>query len=153
MAKTKKCGSVTARLLAAGDLHVLSNTAAEVFDGPINEVSAKAFLEDPNHLLVVGLDEEKNDCVVGFASAVRLLHPDKETFELFINEVGVAPDYRRRGVASAIMKALFAEAKKRNCRLGWLAVDEDNEAALALYRTLGGKPPERQLHIDFDLGD
>ena len=33
----------------------------------------------------------------------------------------------------------------------WRAVDKDNEAVLAFYKAAGGKPPERQLHIDVDL--
>lgn len=139
------------RLLTAADLPVLSNVAPGVFDDPINAVSTKAFLEDANHFLVVAMDEGQGGLVIGFASATRLLHPDKEGFELFINEVGVAPDYQRKGVASAVMKTLFAEAKKKGCVLGWLAVDENNEKALSFYKAIGCKAPERQIHIDFDL--
>ena len=140
------------RRLTPADLSVLSNVADDVFDDPINAVSAKAFLEDDNHFLVVAMDGARDGLVVGFASATRLLHPDKETFELFVNEVGVAPDSRRQGIARAVMKTLFAEAKKHRCNLGWLAVDEDNEGALAFYKAIGGKPPERQIHIDFAFG-
>ncbi|CAK9039450.1 GNAT family N-acetyltransferase [Durusdinium trenchii] len=122
-----------------------------VFDNPINARSAKAFLADGNHMLVVAMDEERDNLVVGFASGVKMLHPDKDAPELFINEVGVAPAYQRRGVATAIMQALFTAAKKARCRIGWLAVDEDNDGALAFYKALGGKPPERQIHIDFEL--
>ena len=144
---------VTTRLLDAADIAVLANAADGVFEHAINEGSAKAFLEDSNHFLVVATDEEKGDLVVGFASATRLLHPDRTAFELFVNEVGVAPDYQRKGIARAIMKTLFAEARARDCRLGWLAADADNDGALAFYKAIGGKPPERQLHIDFDLGE
>lgn len=143
---------IIARLLTAADLSVLSNVTEDVFDDPINEASAKAFLEDANQFLVVAMDEGKGNLVVGFASALRTLHPDKAVPELFINEVGVAPPYQRKGVATAIMETLFAEANKAGCDIGWLAVDDDNETALAFYKAIGGKPPERQIHIDFDLG-
>lgn len=142
---------IETRILGAADLSVLSNVAPDVFGDPINESSAKAFLEDANHFLVAAMDEGKDNLVVGFASAVRTLHPDKAVPELFINEVGVAPTYQRKGVATAIMKTLFAEAKKLGCPLGWLAVDGDNEKALAFYKAIGGKSPEQQMHIDFDL--
>lgn len=143
--------SFDVRCLTPADLSVLSNVAEDVFDDPINQASAKAFLEDGNHFLVVAMDSARGNLVVGFASATRLLHPDKEAFELFVNEVGIAPDYRRKGIARAIMETLFAEAKNHRCNLGWLAVDEDNEGALAFYKAIGGKAPERQIHIDFEL--
>lgn len=138
-------------LLSAADISFLYNVAEDVFDDPISETSAKKFLEDPNHLLVVAMDESKDNLVIGFASGMMVLHPDKEMPELFINEVGVASAYQRRGVGMAIMKTLFDKAKRRGCRLGWVPVDTDNETALAFYKAVGGKPPERQVHIDFDL--
>lgn len=176
------------RRLAPADLAVLSNVAAGVFDDPVDEAAARAFLADPNHFLVVAVlgdkqalhpeeelsssfetrplggrpqdednsvskDEGRDGLVVGFVSAVRMHHPDKEKPELFINEIGVAPEYRRQGVGKALLKAMLVEAKKAGCRLVWLAVDEDNKAALALYRSAGGKAPEKQIHIDFDLGE
>ena len=139
------------RVLTPANLSVLSNVADDVFDDPIIEASAKKFLGDPNHALVVAMDESKEDLVIGFASGVTVLHPDKEMPELFINEVGVAPAYQRKGAGAAIMKTLFADAKRRGCRLGWVPVDADNETALAFYKAAGGKPPEQQVHIDFDL--
>lgn len=139
------------RRLAPADLSVLSNVAPGVFDDPISERSASAFLADPNHFLAVARNEGSNGLVVGFVSAVRMFHPDKEKPEMFVNEIGVAPEYRRRGIGKALMKAMLEEAKKAGCRLAWLAVDEDNKAALALYRSAGGKAPEKQIHIDFDL--
>lgn len=139
------------RVLTPANLSVLSNVADDVFDDPIIEASAKKFLGDPNHVLVVAMDDACSNIVIGFASGVTVLHPDKKIPELFINEVGVAPAYQRKGAGTAIMKALFAEAKKRGCRLGWVPVDCDNETALAFYKAVGGKPPEQQVHIDFDL--
>lgn len=142
---------VVVQPLTIADLAVLANVAAEVFDDPIDEAAARAFLSDPNHFLVVARDEEKHGLVIGFASAVRMFHPDKEKPELFVNEVGVAPEYQRRGVGKALMKTLLDEAKKAGCRGAWVSLDEDNEAALALYKAAGGKTPERQIHIDFDF--
>lgn len=143
---------VSTRRLAPADMPLLLGIDKGVFDDPIDEASAKAFLEDPNHFLVIASLDNKGP-VVGFASATRLLHPDKTAFELFINEIGVAPDHRRKGVGKALMKTLREEARKANCRVAWLAVDEDNDTALAFYKSVGGKPPEKQFHVDFDLAD
>ncbi|MEM8770512.1 MAG: GNAT family N-acetyltransferase [Pseudomonadota bacterium] len=143
--------TIAVRLVSAGDIAVLYHIAPEVFDDPIIPSSAEAFLKDPNAFLVVAVDTAKGDLVIGFASAMAHIHPDKERPELWINEVGVAPAYHRRGVGKAILKTLFEEARKAGCALAWVATDDDNKAALALYNAAGGKPPERQIHIDFDL--
>ena len=79
-------------LLRAQDLHRLENVAPDVFDNPIEPEFAKEFLADPRHHIAVAIDR---DLIVGFASGVHYLHPDKP-LELFVNEVGVAPTHQRR---------------------------------------------------------
>ncbi|WP_421791084.1 GNAT family N-acetyltransferase [Hyphobacterium sp.] len=138
----------TLQTLKAGEADQLSPLAPDVFDNPIDPATARAFLANPDNRLIVARDGE---LIIGFVSATRLIHPDKPGGELFIQEVGTAPDYQRKGVASALMRALFEEARAMGCKLAWLAVDTDNEGALAFYEAIGGKPPERQFHIDFDL--
>ena len=55
------------------------------------------FLADSRHHLAVAVDEGR---VVGMASAVHYVHPDKPP-ELWINEVGVAPTHRGLGIGRA----------------------------------------------------
>jgi len=74
------------------------NVTAEVFDNPINAEWTREFLADPRHHIAVAIDD---GLVVGFASGVHYIHPDKPA-ELWINEVGVAPAHRRRGSAGAV---------------------------------------------------
>lgn len=142
---------IVTRALASADAAVLSHVAADVFDDPINEASAGKFLADPNAFLVVALDEGQRNLVVGFASGVKYLHPDKGKPEMAILEVGVAPPYQRKGVGKQIMEGMLAEAKRAGCKAAWLATEPENVAALALYKSAGGKPPETCIHIDFDL--
>nr|WP_206313983.1 GNAT family N-acetyltransferase [Streptomyces coryli] len=51
--------------------------------------------------------------------------------------VEVAPAYRRRGLATAVMAALAARALDEGASAAYLQVEPDNEAALALYDRLG----------------
>lgn len=60
----------------------------------VPELSAE-FLQDDRHHLVVALEDE---LVVGFASRVYYVHPDKPP-ELWINEIGVAPSHQGCGDA------------------------------------------------------
>jgi hypothetical protein len=75
------------RLLGPGDAAVLDRVVEGVFDNPIDPLWRAEFFADPRHHLAVAID---GDLVVGMASAVHYVHPDKPP-ELWVNEVGVAP--------------------------------------------------------------
>lgn len=83
------------RLLEPGDTSVLDRVTTGVFDGPVLPVWRDRFMALPNHHIVVAVDGNE---VVGMVSAVDYVHPDKPP-QLWINEVAVAPAYRRRHIA------------------------------------------------------
>jgi ribosomal protein S18 acetylase RimI-like enzyme len=122
------------KVLQRGDETILMNVAADVFDNPLNADSTREFLADPRHHIAVALDD---DLVVGFASGVHYIHPDKPP-ELWINEVAIAPSHRRRGLGKAVLKALFEVGRAHNCVAAWVLTDRTNIAAMALYSSLGG---------------
>ena len=126
----------TLKLLHPPDLPLLHNIAEDVFDDPIVESAATEFLNDPRHRLVVALD---GDLVVGFVSAVIYVHPDKPSPELWINEIGVAPSYQRRGIGKALMQAILEEANKSGCTEAWVLTDRANLPAMAMYKSSGGE--------------
>ncbi len=97
--------SVEVKVLGPDDGDVLSRVAAGVFDYAVDPDTTREFLADPRHHIVVALE---HGTVVGFASGLHYVHPDKPTPELWINEVAVAPSHRRQGVATAILHELFA---------------------------------------------
>jgi len=72
---------------------------------------------------------------VGFASGTVLFHPDKQP-GFFINEVGVAPAFRRRGIGRTLCRMLMDLVRERGCRDIWVATEDDNDPARALYRSL-----------------
>jgi N-acetylglutamate synthase len=51
--------------------------------------------------------------------------------------LNTAPAHRRRGLGTAIVGALLAEASRQGSRAAYLQVTADNEGALALYRQFG----------------
>ena len=133
--------AVEIRVLASGDESVLMNVAAEVFDNPIDPDLTREFLADPRHHIAVAIDDGQ---VVGFASGLHYVHPDKPP-ELWINEVGVAPTHQRRGLAKAVLQALFEVARAHRCAVAWVLTDRGNAAANALYASLGGHEGEEGL--------
>ncbi len=57
--------------------------------------------------------------------------------ELHINTLAVAPDERRKGLATLLLKHVMAETSKEGARKATLEVRASNEAALVLYDRLG----------------
>ena len=54
-----------------------------------------------------------------------------------LESVATAPDWRRRGLARAVISAILASAAKQGAERACLQVQADNAAALSLYRSLG----------------
>jgi ribosomal protein S18 acetylase RimI-like enzyme len=122
------------RLLQSEDHAVLTRLAPDIFDKPIDPRLLEEFLADARHHVAVAIDA---DLVVGMASAVHYVHPDKRA-QMFINEVGVSSAYRRRGLARRLVQALIDEAARLQCSEAWVLADADNQAARALYESAGG---------------
>ncbi|GGP34450.1 MULTISPECIES: GNAT family N-acetyltransferase [Streptomyces] len=60
--------------------------------------------------------------------------------------VEVAPEQRRRGLATAVMTALARRALDEGASAAWLQVEEDNEGARALYDGMGFAGHHRYHH-------
>ena len=121
-------------LLDAGDETALSDVAPGVFDGPVQPRLAAEFVADPRHHLAVARASGR---IVGFASAVHYVHPDKPP-ELWVNEVGVAPTYQRKGLARQLLRAVFDAGRSVGCQQAWVLTERSNTSAMRLYDALGG---------------
>lgn len=126
-------GPIQIRMLREEDVGVLERVAADVFDGPVRVDLAREFLADPRHHMAVALDA---GVVVGFASGVHYIHVDKPA-ELFVNEVGVAPGHRRRGLGRSVVEALFDHGRSLGCEVAWVLTERSNRPAVGLYSALG----------------
>jgi aminoglycoside 6'-N-acetyltransferase I len=126
--------SIEIRVLGPGDEALLADTAPDVFDNAVQPQLATEFLADRRHHLVVARDEAR---IVGFASAVHYVHPDKPP-ELWINEVGVTPSHQRQGLARRLLHALFDVGRALGCRQAWVLTERSNTAAINLYLAAGG---------------
>lgn len=126
--------SIEVRVLGRDERAVLDSVAADVFDHDVNPRWAAEFLADPRHHLAVAID---GGTVVGMASGVHYIHPDKPP-ELWVNEVGVAPPYQNRGLGRRLMRALFDRGRDVGCGKAWVGTEVSNAAARRLYRAVGG---------------
>ena len=83
-------------------------------------------------------DTEEGDRVVGYAG-IWLIGDEGH-----ITNVGILPEYRRRGLAETLVKALLAEAEQRGVTAETLEVRVSNAPAIALYEKLGFRPAGRR---------
>src|SRR6185436_789529 len=107
--------SITVRILKADDQQLLARVATGVFDHSVQDRLSQEFLSDARHHLAVAID---SGVVVGMASAVHYVHPDKEP-QLWINEVGVAPTHQNQGLGKQLVTALLGLARELKCTEAW----------------------------------
>jgi ribosomal protein S18 acetylase RimI-like enzyme len=134
--------SIEIQILQSGDAAILDRVAPGVFDDPIHPRALQEFLSSPLHHLVIASDE---GLVVGFASAVQYVHPDKSRPELWVNEVGVSPSHQKRGVGKAIMHALLELAREAGCAEAWVLTERNNQPAMKLYQSVGGEEENMEI--------
>jgi ribosomal protein S18 acetylase RimI-like enzyme len=136
------------RMLDAGDDTLFDGVAPGVFDNSTDPLLVAQFLTDPRHHLAAAIDGGQ---VVGFASGVHYVHPDKPS-EMWINEVGVAPSHQGRGLGKAMVQTLLQHAIRLGCREAWVLTDRSNQAAMRLYASAGGEEaPHDQVMFTFFL--
>ena len=100
----------------------------ETFSLPWDEDAVRAELSNP---LSLWLTAEEGDLVVGYVGS-QTCFDDTD-----ILNVAVRPDFRRRGIAEALLRALEPLLCERGSRRITLEVRASNTAALALYEKLG----------------
>jgi ribosomal protein S18 acetylase RimI-like enzyme len=129
-------------LLGPDNIGALASVAPDVFDESVDATLSRTFVDDPRHHMMLAIE---GGVVVGMASAVDYVHPDKAR-QLWINEVGVAPSHQRRGIGRQLLDALLAHGRTLGCTEAWLGTEVDNVPARALYESAGSKPEKFMLY-------
>jgi aminoglycoside 3-N-acetyltransferase I len=79
-----------------------------------------------------------------------ILHKfERERREVYIYDLAVAEEYRRRGVATALIRRLQAVARHIGAWVIYVQADYGDDPAIALYEKLGVR--EEVLHFDIAL--
>ena len=140
--------SVNIERLGPGDEKRLADAVPGAFDRAVDPALTERFLRGSHNVLVAAFAAGR---AVGFASGLLYLHPDKP-LQLWVNEVGVAPPYRRRGIGKRLMRAMQRVAVEEGCSECWLLTEPDDAVANALYRSLTGwRGPALQAMYSVDL--
>jgi ribosomal protein S18 acetylase RimI-like enzyme len=110
--------------------------AADLFDHPPDEQATRAYLaDDRNYLLLAYLDD---GTAVGFVRGTALGRLEGPEQQMFLYEIGVAPEYQRRGIGTALIQALERICRERGFGEMFVFTNRSNTAAMRLYASTGG---------------
>lgn len=117
-------------ILPMNESHVAQIAELEkiCFSDPWSENSVASELNNP---LSVWLVAEENGIVCGYVGSQTVLD------ETDMMNIAVHPDFRRKGIAAALIAELVRLLKERGSRILRLEVRESNAPAIALYETMG----------------
>lgn len=93
----------------------------------------KFLAADTHYFLAASID----GVWVGFAYAYELPRPDGASM-LFLYSIEVASEYRRRGVATALLSYLRVVVDERQMKELFVLANRSNDGAVAFYRATGG---------------
>ncbi|CAA9556082.1 MAG: Ribosomal-protein-S18p-alanine acetyltransferase [uncultured Thermomicrobiales bacterium] len=116
--------------------------AAPLLDRPPLAEAARAFLADPlSYFLLASVEGQP----AGFIRAHELRQFDSPRPQFFLYEIGVDPEFQRRGIARALIAELHALARARDAEEDFVLTNPGNEPAMALYRATGGVRDEEDV--------
>lgn len=135
------------------DLPVLTELLkvfAEVFEEPETyqgAVPSDAYLEslvaDDNFIPLAAIVD---DHVAGGLAAYVLKKFEQERSEIYIYDLGVRKEYRRRGIATGLINKLREIAREMGAYVIFVQADHGDDPAIKLYESLGIR--EDVLHFD-----
>jgi [ribosomal protein S18]-alanine N-acetyltransferase len=114
----------------------LRDAAPDLFDHPLSPPAAQRYLRDRRNVLWVARDGSRT---VGFLRGTTLGQLHSRRRQMFLYEVAVTRGWRRRGIGRALVRALLAYCRARGYEEVFVFTDPHNRAAVALYRSTGGR--------------
>ena len=86
--------------------------------------------------------------MTGGLVAYELRKFEQQRSEIYIYDLAVAEPFRRRGIASALLRQLCAIAAERGASSVFVQADYVDPPAIALYTKFGAR--EEVLHFDIE---
>ena len=116
--------------------------------------SLTTYLERQDTLFIT-CDDISSDppTLLGIASARLEIKPYGKELWLYVDEVDVCSDQRRKGAGKAIMQKLIEIAYEKGCAEVWLGAEVENIAANALYRSLKPDTVSQVVGYTFEMKD
>lgn len=127
----------------------LVRAAGHLFDDPPTPAWTDDVLRREGHHLLFAFDD---GVAVGFVTCVEMAHPDKGV-EVFLYELGVDEAARGLGIGRRLVEAALDLARDLGGYGAWTITEDDNEAALATYRSAGATADPTSVTETWDWRD
>jgi aminoglycoside 3-N-acetyltransferase I len=101
---------------------------------PSDKYLKDLLLKDDFHVIAA----LQNDNLIGGLTAYELEMYKEEIKEMFLYEIAVEPDYRKIGVAKALIEFLKKICRDKGIKEMYVGTSTDNNAAMKLYQSGGG---------------
>ena len=114
------------------DAPIMAALHQSCFPRPWDEAAMTTFIASPDTIcLLASINDDSRRTSAGFLIA------RKATDEAELLTLAVAPQWRRAGLGRALLKSAMATLGESGAKQLFLEVEDSNEAALRLYRSLG----------------
>ena len=148
----------TYRCLSSADVTVLKDLMrvfGEAFNERVTYQGAvpsddylRRLLSRPHFIVVVALNDAE---VVGGLAAYELDKFEQDRREIYIYDLAVAEEHRRRGIATTLIRELQRVARDRKAYVIYVQADREDDPAIRLYESLGTR--EDVHHFDILVED
>ena len=149
--------SYTYRQLSGADCELLKKLL-RVFGEAFNEIDTyqssvpsdeylKELLSKPHIIILVALNDSE---VVGGLAAYELDKFEQERREIYIYDLAVSANHRRKGIGRGLINELRFLARERKAYLVFVQAEPDNIPAVRLYESLGSKEDAQSFDIAVD---
>ena len=148
----------TYRCLSSADVDVLKDLMrvfGEAFNERVTYQGAvpsdqylRRLLSRPHFIVLVALNDGE---VVGGLAAYELEKFEQDRREIYIYDLAVAEQHRRRGIATNLIRELQRVARDRKAYVIYVQADREDDPAIWLYESLGTR--EDVHHFDILVED
>ena len=128
------------RKLGLSDLSLVMQMDVDFRKDFVCEENVRLFLSNPMNWMFACID---NNRIIGFAYGYELNRLNNIGNMLYIHEVGVLSEYRRLGIGKQMLNDMKSLCKLTGICRFFLFTEKSNQAACALYESVGGEPAHK----------
>ncbi|NJD04219.1 MAG: GNAT family N-acetyltransferase [Ruminiclostridium sp.] len=125
------------RKLSISDLNLVLQMDTDFRKNFVCEENVRLFLSNPMNWIFACVEENR---IIGFAYGYELNRLNNIGNMLYIHEVGVLPEFQRQGIGKQILNNIKSLCKLSGICRFFLFTEKSNQAACALYESVGGEP-------------
>ena len=128
------------RKLGLSDLSLVMQMDVDFRKNFVCEENVRLFLSNPMNWLFACIN---NNRIIGFAYGYELNRLNNIGNMLYIHEVGVLSEYQRQGIGKQMLYDMISLCKLAGICRFFLFTEKSNQAACALYESVGGEPAHK----------